>query len=106
MKQILNNYVVRSFALLCLLSFTLLLGADEGRIFNARLISNTKVNCIVQDKKGFIWLGTNYGVNRYDGYNFVTYRYNKQDTTSIVDNEITTFLNDKEGRLWVGSALG
>ena len=78
MKQILNNYVVRSFALLCLLSFTLLLGADEGRIFNARLISNTKVNCIVQDKKGFIWLGTNYGVNRYDGYNFVTYRYNNK----------------------------
>lgn len=106
MKQILNNYVVRSFALLCLLSFTLLLGADEGRIFNVRLISNKKVNCIVQDKKGFIWLSTNYGVNRYDGYNFVTYRYNKQDTTSIVDNEITTFLNDKEGRLWVGSAHG
>ena len=51
-------------------------------------------------------MGTNYGVNRYDGYNFVTYRHNKQDTTSIVDNEITTFLNDKEGRLWLGSAHG
>ena len=59
MKQILNNSVVRSFALLCLLSLTLLLGADEGRIFNARQISNAKVNCIVQEKKAlFGWAPT------------------------------------------------
>lgn len=46
-----------------------------------RGLSQSRVNCIVQDRRGFIWIGTNDGLNRFDGYTFTVYRYNAQVNT-------------------------
>ena len=69
-------------------------------------LSNNKVNSILQDKYGFIWIGTEDGLNRYDGYQFKIFRNVKQDSNSISDNNIWTLYEDKSGNIWVGTKDG
>src|SRR5262245_17594487 len=49
-------------------------------------LSSSLVQAILQDSRGFIWLGTKKGLDRYDGYTFSVYRHRVDDSTSIVDN--------------------
>ena len=79
---------------------------DDGKLYTADNMSSSHVTCVTQDPYGFLWVGTVYGLNRFDGYQFVKYFTNPQDSTSLVSNEITTFLVDKKKRLWIGSRRG
>ena len=56
------------------------------RLDTADGLSNSQVNCIFRDSRGFIWVGTAYGLNRYDGYRFKTFYSNRLDSTSMRDN--------------------
>jgi len=67
-------------------------------------LSQGMINCMLQDKYGFMWFGTKDGLNRYDGYQFVVYRHDPMDTTSIGDNFIQSIYEDAEGRLWIGTS--
>jgi ligand-binding sensor domain-containing protein len=69
-------------------------------------LSNNQVNCILQDKRGFTWIGTNDGLNRYDGHNFLIFRNKPGDTASISGNTITDLFEDKDGILWIATADG
>jgi ligand-binding sensor domain-containing protein/two-component sensor histidine kinase len=69
-------------------------------------LSNNKVNCIVQDKRGFMWIGTNDGLNRFDGNNFVVFRNKPGDSTSISGNIITHIIEDASDVLWIATADG
>lgn len=69
-------------------------------------LSNNSVTCIFKDSRGFIWIGTIDGLNRYDGYSFVTFRHANNDTNSISDNFISTIVEDKTGNLWIGTQGG
>ncbi len=69
-------------------------------------LSNNQVNCILQDQRGFIWIGTNDGLNRYDGNYFVVFRNRPGDSTSISGNMITDMLEDEKGILWITTADG
>jgi ligand-binding sensor domain-containing protein/signal transduction histidine kinase len=69
-------------------------------------LSHNKVNCILQDKRGFIWLGTDDGLNRYDGQYFIVFRHEPGNTSSISGNIITSLLEDKAGILWITTADG
>jgi ligand-binding sensor domain-containing protein/signal transduction histidine kinase len=64
------------------------------------------VNCILQDSKGFLWLGTQDGLCRYDGYTFLTYRHDPRNATSISDSFIHALYEDKHGTLWIGTHDG
>ena len=66
----------------------------------------TSVSYIFQDKTGFLWFGTNSGLYKYDGYSFTSYKHELEDTTTIIDNNLTTLYEDKEWVLWIGSYLG
>lgn len=68
------------------------------------LASNT-VNVIVKDKYGFMWFGTEDGLNKFDGHNFTVYRHRENDTTSIGRGAVMAMLEDKEGNLWVGTNI-
>ena len=69
-------------------------------------LSQSTVQCIIQDTKGFIWIGTNNGLNRYDGTEFIIYESSVEDSTSLTDKRITTLCVDNNGDLWVGTSAG
>ena len=62
-----------------------------------------EVNHIVQDDRGFLWLGTSDGLRRYDGYGFREYRHDSRDPNSISGATIYALYKDRSGKLWVGS---
>jgi ligand-binding sensor domain-containing protein/two-component sensor histidine kinase len=69
-------------------------------------LSHNKVNCILQDQRGFIWLGTDDGLNRYDGRYFTSFRHQPNDPSTVSGNIITSLLEDEKGLLWIGTADG
>ncbi|WP_256009615.1 hybrid sensor histidine kinase/response regulator transcription factor [Desertivirga xinjiangensis] len=69
-------------------------------------LSQNSVLSITQDSKGFLWLGTRDGLNRYNSHQFVVYKHSASDSTTLSDNYITALLSDTRGRLWVGTRNG
>jgi ligand-binding sensor domain-containing protein/class 3 adenylate cyclase/predicted metal-dependent HD superfamily phosphohydrolase len=69
-------------------------------------LSQSTVNCILQDHSGFLWVGTQDGLNRYDGVSFRVFKHNRKDSTSISDNFIQTLWEDPSGKIWVGTNSG
>jgi signal transduction histidine kinase/ligand-binding sensor domain-containing protein/DNA-binding response OmpR family regulator len=67
-----------------------------------RGLSNNKVNCIYKDSKGFLWVGTSSGLNRFDGYSFKTYFNSKADTNSLYSSHIESIQEDSHGNLLIG----
>ena len=64
------------------------------------------VTALAQDGQGFIWVGTQGGLARWDGYRFKSYLPNPQDPQALLDNYIETLHTDKFGRLWIGTSSG
>src|SRR5688500_1354643 len=69
-------------------------------------LSQSSVRVIFQDSRGFLWFGTEDGLNRYDGYTFKTYKPDPDAQNSLSDRWITSIVEDKEGYLWIGTRLG
>ena len=68
-------------------------------------ISQSTIEDIFQDSEGYIWLGTNDGLNRYNGYEFKIYNYEEYQN-SISHNGITDITEDKYGNIWVNTVSG
>ncbi len=66
-------------------------------------LSNNHVTALFQDSRGYIWVGTTDGLNRYDGYEFAVFRHHPLDTTSIVGNYILTITETPDGNIWIGT---
>src|ERR1043165_7684851 len=75
------------------------LTVDDG------LTSNT-VNGVIRDSRGFIWIASENGVGRYDGYSFHNFRVEKDDSLNIVSNVTYVIFEDAKEHLWVGSEKG
>ncbi|HAZ01183.1 MAG TPA: hypothetical protein DCY97_03270 [Marinilabiliales bacterium] len=73
------------------------LGFEDG-------LSNSNVNCIIQDSNGFIWIGTENGLNRFDGYKFTQYYSNSEN--GLLSDEVFCLLIDKKKNLWIGTFRG
>ncbi|MBE7175801.1 MAG: response regulator [Mucilaginibacter polytrichastri] len=69
-------------------------------------LSQINVNCILQDSRGFMWIGTRNGLNRYDGYVFKTYRYDPGNKNSLSDNSINDIAEDAQGNIWLATQNG
>ncbi len=69
-------------------------------------LSNVAVYSLLQDRQGFIWMGTQGGLNRFDGYRFVNYDRDPEDPNSLRDNFIACLLEDHKGYIWAGTRQG
>ncbi|MEI7420449.1 MAG: two-component regulator propeller domain-containing protein [Prolixibacteraceae bacterium] len=69
-------------------------------------LSNNKIHCILQDKKGWIWFGTSQGICRFDGYRFTVFKHDTEDSTSLEGDLVRTIFEDHKGQLWVGTENG
>lgn len=101
----------KTIALLVCITFSLLLfGQQDLYQFDAldvrNGLSSNQVKCIYKDEKGFIWLGTMSGLNRYDGYSFKVFKHRNGDSTSISDDFITQICEGPQHTLWVFTRAG
>ena len=95
------------FGVLCLMQMLACFSyANSGRLYTSNDMSSSLIRCIIQDKYGFIWVGTNYGLNRFDGYKFSTYLCNPADTTTIQDNDIVKLYPYSKEFLFVATNRG
>jgi signal transduction histidine kinase/ligand-binding sensor domain-containing protein len=69
-------------------------------------LSQSVVSVTYQDSQGYLWFGTQDGLNRYDGYHFTIFRPDPDDPSSLNDRMINTIVEDPGGSLWIGTTLG
>ena len=69
-------------------------------------LSNSQVLSIYRDSKGFVWIGTPYGLNRYDGYRVKTYYSELRDTTTLRNNYVDAIYEAFDGKLWLQQGMG
>lgn len=69
-------------------------------------LSSNNINAILKDRYGMVWLGTEDGLNKFDGTHLTIYRHNPVDSGSLLSNEILSLHEDKAGNLWVGTSGG
>lgn len=83
--------------------------ADQMRFRQISLeqgLSQSSVYAVVQDKQGFLWFGTQDGLNRFDGYTLTVFRQQSDNPKSLPNNCIQTLYEDQSGKLWVGTRGG
>ena len=69
-------------------------------------LSQGSVHSILQDKEGYLWFGTDEGLNKYYGYDFEVYKKTSQDSNSLSDNIVNALAEDGDGNIWIGTAAG
>jgi ligand-binding sensor domain-containing protein/signal transduction histidine kinase len=118
MKQLLKNIKLitrlacliqlRYFLLVCLVSVSCFAFSQKQNLKFDHLttldgLSQSNVLCIFQDSRGFMWFGTQDGLNKYDGYKFTVYKNDPYNKNSLSHNFITDIIEDKEGNLWIAT---
>ncbi len=73
------------------------------RINNEKGLPQSTIYSIKQSNDGFIWIATQEGLNKYDGYSFKVYNYNPRDSFSISNNNISIVYEDRKNNLWLGT---
>ncbi len=69
-------------------------------------LSNNRINKIFQDKEDYLWIATENGLNKFDGYRFTNYFHNQKDSSSIAGNIVCTLAQDDKDVIWIGSNGG
>ena len=109
-----NRYIKKVLVVACILS-CINIGTSYANIvenYNFKNItiedglSQSTVETIYQDSKGYIWIGTNDGLDRYNGYEFKYYKHDKDDKNSIPNNYSVDIIEDKNGHIWVSTING
>lgn len=97
--------------MVCCLTGRTTLHAQEYSLFfenytSEKGLSQNSGYALTQDHQGFIWVGTQDGLNRFDGIGFKVFRNNEKDSSSLPFNEISALHTDTRGNLWIGSPMG
>ncbi|WP_234734054.1 ligand-binding sensor domain-containing protein [Tellurirhabdus bombi] len=85
--------------------------AQNGNVFLDQIavehgLSQSQVQCILKDARGYMWFGTQYGLNRYDGYQLIHYKHDPFDKTTLAGDDIRVLRADKKGYIWIGTTNG
>ncbi len=104
-------FKIRKIIFSLLLFISILTNAQEEWLVFKHLgpesgLDPSEINCIVQDKKGFIWIGSPDGLIKFNGYEFIYYRNEPTDSLSLSNNTVNCLFVDSKGTLWVGTESG
>ena len=83
--------------------------SDEFKFENLSIengLSSNRVTSVIQDSKGFIWIGTEDGLNRFDGYTFKKYLNKRGDKNSLSNNYVWSLSEDEKGNIWIATNGG
>jgi len=104
-----NRFLLQMFVLTCCWLQTAVFGQQPlrfDRLGRSEGLSQSSVNCMLRDRDGFMWFGTQDGLNLYDGKKFRVFQNQPGDTNSLSNNYIVSICEDEEGFLWVGTMTG
>ena len=96
----------RKLLLIIFLSTVTILASGQSHFYTSEKLSSNQITQICQDKDGYIWIGTEFGLNKYDGYRFTNYLHEDGNSNSVSSNVISQLFSDANGTLWVGTQLG
>ncbi|MEJ0032103.1 MAG: two-component regulator propeller domain-containing protein [Bacteroidota bacterium] len=94
---------------LCLCNFCVVAQEDALRFSRLNInhgLSHNYISSFLKDSRGFVWVGTSSGLNRFDGYSVRVFRNDLRDSTTIGNNFINSMFEDPDGRIWVYSTTG
>lgn len=110
------NNILKKIVLILLINLLLIFNCYETFASNNNIrfnsmtiedgLSQSTVQIIFQDSKGYIWMGTNDGLNRYNGYSMEVYKSDNKEGNIISDNYILNITEDKNKFLWVSTCYG
>ncbi|HEY9542803.1 hybrid sensor histidine kinase/response regulator transcription factor [Prevotella sp.] len=104
-KRLLTTLYILFQTLLCV-GLSAQTKVDFHRLSTHDGLSNSQVNCIFKDSRGFLWFGTQSGLNRFDGFRFKTYLCKNNDPKSLPNNVVEEIQEDVDGNLWLRTPLG
>lgn len=97
------------FSILILVLFAFNINSQSVKFFHYTTddgLSQGTIKTVFQDKSGFMWFGTDDGLNKFDGSTFTVFQNNPLDSSSISNNNINAIIQDKEGLIWIGTDWG
>lgn len=98
------------FVLLLVSTYTLAVANTANIRFDnigiSQGLSQSTINCVIQDQFGYMWFGTQDGLNRYDGYTFKVFKASNKQTNGLVSSYINALYEDKQGNIWIGTENG
>ncbi|MDP4764252.1 MAG: hypothetical protein NWR97_11360 [Salibacteraceae bacterium] len=109
MRTRVDAAIIRNLIVLTMMMVAICASAQDKRFRSITTkdgLPQNSVDVIVQDSLGFIWIGTQDGLARYDSYEMQVFRNEAQNPTSLSDNFITSLLVDSQNGLWVGTRNG
>jgi signal transduction histidine kinase/ligand-binding sensor domain-containing protein/DNA-binding response OmpR family regulator len=105
-----DDFLMKTSSLLvgCLFLFCVpfSLSAQDYRFTHVNALSTNNVKCIFKDKTGFLWVGTQSGLNRFDGNSIKLFRNDPSDSTTVLDNSIENLFETPDGRIGVMTPSG
>ncbi|MBM6993925.1 MAG: response regulator [Prevotella sp.] len=80
--------------------------AQSGYFYNSDRVSSNLITCIIQDNAGQVWIASDRGLNKFDGYRFTAYLHDSNNPRSLLSNAVSLLFTDRQGNLWVGTGNG
>jgi len=96
-------------SLLFVILFTNVNGQNRKRFERISIeqgLSQSTVSCIFQDSRGFLWFGTEDGLNKYDGYKFTVFTLYPDNPNGLSSNSVLSIYEDRDSTLWIGTRAG
>lgn len=106
MKLLKNRLYTKAVAVCMLLTVTLMTRGQHVRIYDDEQLSSNQITSLCQDSQGYIWIGTEYGLNKFDGVHVTQYYNDDTDSCSLSDDIVRCMMTDRDGYLWVVNNRG